>query len=76
VLQQIAACRGAVSSLLVEIMEGEIRFHVLSQNAEADSGETKAADNLVGILRRYIKSTNWWRAVKPDATPQFEKMTK
>ena len=26
VLQQIAACRGAVNSLLVEIVEGEIRF--------------------------------------------------
>jgi DNA-binding FrmR family transcriptional regulator len=55
VLQQIAACRGAISSLLVEIIEGEIRFHVLSRNAAADSGETKAAENLVEILRRYIK---------------------
>ena len=48
VLQQIAACRGAVNSLLVEIVEGEIRFHVLTQNA-------RAAENLVEILRRYIK---------------------
>jgi DNA-binding FrmR family transcriptional regulator len=55
VLQQIAACRGAMSSLLIEIVEGEIRFHVLSKDAKADSRETKAAENLVEILHRYLK---------------------
>jgi len=55
VLQQIAACRGAINSLLVEIVDGEIRFHVLSKNAKMDSREAKAAENLVEILHRYIK---------------------
>ena len=55
VLQQIAACRGAVNGLLVEIVEGEIRFHVLGKNARVDSREAKAAENLVEILHRYIK---------------------
>jgi len=55
VLQQIAACRGAMNSLLVEIMEGEIQFHVLKRNAKVDSPEAKAAEGLVEILRRYIK---------------------
>jgi FrmR/RcnR family transcriptional regulator, repressor of frmRAB operon len=55
VLRQIAACGGAVSSLLVEIMEGEIRFHVLSKGSRADSRETKAAENLLEILHTYIK---------------------
>jgi DNA-binding FrmR family transcriptional regulator len=55
VLQQIAACRGAINSLLVEIIDGEIRFHVLSRNSKVDSRETKAAENLVEILHRYIK---------------------
>lgn len=55
VLQQIAACRGAVNSLLVQILEGEIRFHVLSRNVKVDSREAQAADNLVEILHRYIK---------------------
>lgn len=55
VLQQIAACRGAVNSLLVEIVEGEIRFHVLDRNAKVESKQTKAAENLIGILHRYIK---------------------
>ena len=55
VLQQIAACRGAMSSLLVQIVEGEIRFHVLDKNAKVESNQTKAAENLIGILHRYIK---------------------
>jgi len=55
VLQQIAACRGAINSLLVEIIDGEIRFHVLSKNSKIDSAEAKAAENLVEILHRYIK---------------------
>jgi DNA-binding FrmR family transcriptional regulator len=55
VLQQIAACRGAVNSLLVEIVEGEIRFHVLGKHAKVDSRETRAAENLIEILHRYIK---------------------
>lgn len=55
VLQQIAACRGAINSLLVQIIDGEIRFHVLSRNARVDSREARAAQDLVEILHRYIK---------------------
>lgn len=55
VLQQIAACRGAINSLLVQIVEGEIRYHVLSKNAKIDSSEARAAEALAEILRRYIK---------------------
>ena len=47
--------RGAINSLLVEIIDGEIRFHVLSKNSKVDSREAKAAENLVEILHRYIK---------------------
>jgi len=55
VLQQIAACRGAINSLLVQIIDGEIRFHVLSKNAKVESREARAAQDLVEILHRYIK---------------------
>ncbi len=55
VLQQIAACRGAINSLLVEIVDGEIRHHVLSKAAKVDSPEARAAEDLVEILHRYIK---------------------
>lgn len=55
VLQQVAACRGAINSLMAEIMEGEIKDHVLSSNAKANSSEARAADQLVEVLRRYLK---------------------
>lgn len=55
VMQQVAACRGAMNSLMAEIIEGEIKNHVLSSNAKANSSEAKAADELVEVLRRYIK---------------------
>lgn len=55
ILQQIAACRGAINGLLVQIIDGEIRFHVLSKHAKADSREARAAQDLVEILHRYIK---------------------
>lgn len=55
ILQQVAASRGAVNGLMAEIVEGEIKHHVLSSNAKANSSEAKAADQLVEVLRRYIK---------------------
>ena len=55
VLQQIAACRGAMNGLMSEIMEGEVLFHVLSKSAKANSPEAHAADNLIKVLRAYFK---------------------
>jgi DNA-binding FrmR family transcriptional regulator len=55
ILQQVAACRGAMNSLMAEIIEGEIKCHVLSPDAKANSSEARAADELVEVLRRYIK---------------------
>jgi DNA-binding FrmR family transcriptional regulator len=55
ILQQVAACRGAMNSLMAEIIEGEIKCHVLSADAKANSPEARAADELVEVLRRYIK---------------------
>jgi DNA-binding FrmR family transcriptional regulator len=55
VLQQISACRGAINGLMLEILEGEIRFHVLSPNAKANSSEARAAEELIDVLRTYIK---------------------
>jgi DNA-binding FrmR family transcriptional regulator len=55
VLQQVAACRGAINGLMAEIVEGEIRNHVLSPAAKANSSEAQAAERLIEVLRRYIK---------------------
>ena len=55
ILQQAAACRGAINGLVAEIIEGEIKCHVLSPNAKANSSEAQAADQIVEVLRRYLK---------------------
>lgn len=53
VLQLIAATRGAITSLMNEVLEGHIRHHVLSPKAAA--AERRGADELVAIVRSYFK---------------------
>jgi DNA-binding FrmR family transcriptional regulator len=55
VLQQVSACRGAIHGLMSEIIEGEIKEHVLSPHARANSSEARAADQVIEILRKYLK---------------------
>ncbi len=54
VLHHISACRGAMDSLVAEVMEGHIRFHILDPNV-APSDEQALADDLVRALRAYLK---------------------
>jgi DNA-binding FrmR family transcriptional regulator len=55
VLQLVAACRGALNGLMAELVEGHIRFHVLDPNHGKDSPEAAAAEELVDIVRAYLK---------------------
>jgi FrmR/RcnR family transcriptional regulator, repressor of frmRAB operon len=55
ILQQIAACRGAFDGLMGELMEGEIRDHVLSPRAKPGSDRARAAEHLITVLRTYMK---------------------
>ena len=55
ILQQIAACRGAINGLMGELMEGELRDHVLSPNAKPGSDRARAAERLIQVLRTYLK---------------------
>ena len=55
ILQQIAACRGAINGLMAELMEGEVRDHVLSPKARPGSDRARAAEQLIFVLRTYLK---------------------
>ena len=55
VLQQIAACRGAINGLMGELMEGEVRDHVLSPHSKPGSDRARAADQLIQVLRTYLR---------------------
>ena len=54
VLRLIASARGAMDSLMAEVIEGHIRDHAF-RGARAKSEEGQAADDLVDIIRSYLK---------------------
>ena len=51
ILQTLAACRGAFNGLMGEIIEGHIRDHVVDQDREPTSEQTKAALELIDVIR-------------------------
>lgn len=55
VLLTLAATRGAMNSLMLEILEGHVREHVLAQDAAPKSKEAIAAEELIEVLKRYLK---------------------
>lgn len=55
VLHQIAAVRGAIQGLMLEVMEGHIREHVAGVGGRSAATRSEGADELIGVLRTYIK---------------------
>ena len=55
VLQQLAACRGAINGLMAEILEDHIRFHVVDPDLDPESDQGEATEQLVDIVRSYLK---------------------
>lgn len=54
-LHTLSACRGAISSLMAEILEDHIRYHVIDPAAARDSHERVAAEQLVDIVKSYLR---------------------
>jgi len=55
VLQLLAACRGALNSLVTEVIEDHIRFHVADPADRPGSKRAEAIDELVETLRTYMR---------------------
>ena len=55
VLQLIAACRGAISGLMAEVVEGHIRHHILDPDAKPTSEQADSAEELIDVLKTYLK---------------------
>jgi FrmR/RcnR family transcriptional regulator, repressor of frmRAB operon len=55
ILLTIAACRGAINSLMAEIIEGHIRFHVVDPDRQPTSEKAKAAQELIDVVKAYLK---------------------
>jgi FrmR/RcnR family transcriptional regulator, repressor of frmRAB operon len=55
VLQTVTAARGALNSLVAEMIEDHVRYHVLDPEEKTSAKRARAADELVDIVRAYVK---------------------
>lgn len=55
VLQIISAARGAVNSLMTELLEDHIRYHVLGSKRRPTSEQTLAADEVIDMVKTYLR---------------------
>lgn len=55
VLMTLAACRGALNGLMLEIVEGHIRFHIVDPDQRPTSKPAQAAAELIEVLRTYLR---------------------
>ena len=55
ILLTIAACRGAINSLMAEVIEGHIRFHVVDPDQQPTTEKAKAAQELIDVVKAYLK---------------------
>jgi DNA-binding FrmR family transcriptional regulator len=55
ILQTIAAARGALNSLMAEVMAGHIREHVIPAEAKATPEQADAAEQVIDIINSYLR---------------------
>ena len=55
VLQVMSAARGAMNSLMAELLEGHIRSHVLNGKQRPTSQQVVAADEVIDMVKSYLK---------------------
>jgi DNA-binding FrmR family transcriptional regulator len=44
-----------MDSLMAEVIEGHIRFHIIDPDKKPTSGQAKAAQELMDVVRRYLR---------------------
>jgi DNA-binding FrmR family transcriptional regulator len=54
ILQLVASCRGALNGLMAELIEGHVRFHVLSPEEKTLPSQLEAAEELIAVVKRYF----------------------
>lgn len=55
VLHLVVAARGAMNSLMAEIIEGHIRTHVVDPARERNTSRAKGAEELIEVVQAYLK---------------------
>lgn len=54
-LHLTVACRGAMNSLMAELIEGHIRHHVLDSGANTTRDHAEAAEEVIDAVRTYLR---------------------
>ena len=55
IMQRIAAARGAMDSLMAEVVEGHIREHMIDPDRRPTSSEARAAQELIDVVKGYVR---------------------
>jgi FrmR/RcnR family transcriptional regulator, repressor of frmRAB operon len=55
VLHIVVAARGAINSLVAEIITDHIRMHVTDPGREPDAARARGAEELIGVMQSYLK---------------------
>lgn len=55
ILQNVAACRGAIDALMSEIFDGHIRMHLADPDRNPRSERSQAARELIDAAKAYLK---------------------
>jgi DNA-binding FrmR family transcriptional regulator len=54
-LQTIAACRGAVTGLMAQVLEGHVREHVIDGRRRPTAAERESIEGLVALIRSFLR---------------------
>ena len=54
-MQLLTTVRGAISGIMTEVIEDHIHMHMIDEDRKPSRSEARAADELVDVLRAYIK---------------------
>lgn len=55
VMRLLTAARGAINGMMAEVVEDHIQMHMMEANRRPSVEEIEAADELVAVLRSYIR---------------------
>jgi FrmR/RcnR family transcriptional regulator, repressor of frmRAB operon len=55
IMHQIAGCRGAINSLLVEVVEDHIRTHLVDSAKNPEALDAEAAARLIEVVHSYFR---------------------
>ena len=55
VMRLLTAARGAINGIMAEVVEDHIGMHMIDPERKRSTGEKRAADELIGVLRTYIR---------------------